>query len=91
MNGEKNEATQKLTLTNSVEILSGNVMEINRNYISWAKQNENNHQQSGKEKNNKNTRAGTEYANKTKEKLENALQMKNQTTKSPKIDWSYFV
>lgn len=31
----KNEATQKLTLTNCVEILSENVMEINRKHISW--------------------------------------------------------
>lgn len=29
---------KKLTVTNSVEILSQNVMEINRKYISWAKQ-----------------------------------------------------
>lgn len=47
---------KKLTVTNSVEILSQNVMEINRKYISWAKQKSDYDENGGKNNNEKRMR-----------------------------------
>lgn len=47
---------KKLTVTNSVEILSQNVIEINRKYISWAKQKSDDDENGGKNNNEKRMR-----------------------------------